>query len=60
MPLCKNCDCYYTGKENTPRGLGWCARHEEEGKRRKGSDDRWYKNDKGRWKKQLRKRLPLG
>ena len=43
---CKNCvegekACYYTGKENNPRGLGWCAAHDIEGKRRKGCDGHW-------------------
>ena len=47
MPRCKNCPpsaqgCYYTGKENTPRGRGYCAMHEKEGKRMKGTDGRMY------------------
>ena len=47
MPRCKNCPpsargCYYTGKENTPRGRGFAAKYEEEGKRMKGTDGRMY------------------
>lgn len=39
MPVCKNSSKrYYTGKEPSPKGLGWCAHAEKEGKRRKGRD----------------------
>lgn len=31
--------------------MGWCAAHDEEGKRRKGRDEHWYKSVNGRWKK---------
>lgn len=39
MPVCKN-DKFarYTGKEPSPKGLGYCAHQEKEGKRRKGRD----------------------
>lgn len=50
---CKNCDCSkacrYTGKEDTPRGLGWCAAHEEEGKKRKGRNGQKYVVKGVRW-----------
>ena len=47
MPRCKNCPpsargCYYTGKENTPRGRGFAAKYEAEGRRMKGTDGRMY------------------
>ena len=62
MPRCHNCSsdkkpCYYTGKENNPRGLGYCAAHEKPGQRRKGRDGHMYvvKNGK-RWYKILSER----
>jgi len=51
MPRCKNCDCYYSGDENTPRGLGWCASADKKDKKRKGCDKEWYINDNGKWRK---------
>lgn len=55
MPLCKNIPegekaCYYTGKENTPRGRGYAARHCE-GKSKKGNDGQMYVAKNGRWVK---------
>lgn len=55
MPVCKNCPlpsgkkCYYTGKENTPRGHGYAARYEKEGKRMKGTDGKMYYVKGDRW-----------
>ena len=53
MPVCKNCSpekkCYYTGKENTPRGRGYAARYEKEGKRMKGTDGKMYCVKGDRW-----------
>lgn len=57
MPRCKNCPPpphkghYYTGKENTPRGKGYCARFEKEGKKMKGTDGKMYRAVKGKWTK---------
>jgi hypothetical protein len=34
----------YTGKESSPKGLGYCARFEEEGARMKGRDGAWWVN----------------
>jgi hypothetical protein len=59
---CINCPpsekdgCYYTGKENTPRGRGFCAMHEKIGSKKKGKNGLMYKvvKIKGgtrRWKK---------
>lgn len=43
MPPCKNSSTgYYTGKEPSPKGFGYCAHSEEVGKRRIGNDgDMW-------------------
>jgi hypothetical protein len=43
MPPCKNSSIgYYTGKEPSPKGLGYCAHSEGVGKRRIGNDgDMW-------------------
>jgi len=39
MPTCKGLSkIYYTGNEPTPKGLGFCARSEKVGKRRRGND----------------------
>lgn len=67
MPRCKNVSAsekpsYYTGKENTPRGRGYDARYEEDGKGRKGTDGQMYVAKNGRWikKKSTRKTSPQG
>lgn len=55
MPRCKNCPknttkpTYYTGKEKTPRGKGFAAKHEQEGKKMKGKDGNMYHVSKNRW-----------
>jgi hypothetical protein len=65
MPRCKNCDCcYYTGKENTPRGRGYSAKHEKIEKRMKNKENRMYsvvstKSGK-RWQKVDRVTSPRG
>ncbi len=67
MPRCKNVPpsekaVYYTKQENTPKGNGWCARFEEEGKVRKGTDGNQWIAKNGRWvkKKSTRKSNPKG
>jgi hypothetical protein len=43
MPKCKNDKARnYTGTEPSPKGLGWCAHADKEGKRRKGKDGIMY------------------
>lgn len=55
MPRCKNCPkhsfkpCYYTGLENTPRGKGYSAKYEDEGKRMKGTNGKTYEVSGGKW-----------
>ena len=49
MPRCKNDYKYYTGKEPSPKGLGYCASGDEEGKIRKGRDGYMYIKNKGKW-----------
>ena len=55
MPTCKNDPSKkYKGNEPSPKGLGWCAHGEKEGKVRKGKDgNRWIvkkvKNGSKRW-----------
>ena len=57
MPKCKNNSVrYYKGTEPSPKGLGWCAHGEKEGKIRKGKDGniwivRKIKNGSLRWMK---------
>ena len=57
MPRCKNCPpsptrgCYYTGKENTPRGKGYSAKYEKEGKKMRGRDGEMYVVKNERWAK---------
>jgi predicted NodU family carbamoyl transferase len=61
MPRCINCasfekGCYYTSHETTPRGKGYSAKHEREGKKMKGRDGKMYMvvkvgDGKKRWKK---------
>jgi hypothetical protein len=52
MLYCKNnLKKTYTGKEPSPKGLGYCASGEKEGTEMKGLDgNMWVKKD-GRWKK---------
>lgn len=43
MPQCINCDMYYTGKEPSPRGLGYHASAEQIGQERIGQNNRlWH------------------
>lgn len=43
MPLCRNAPTVrYTGKEPSPKGLGWSARAEEIGTRKRGKDGRMW------------------
>ena len=55
MPKCKNDpNRKYKGTEPSPKGLGWCAHGEKEGKKRKGKDGNiWIvkvvKNGSRRW-----------
>lgn len=55
MPRCKNCPSppsrgyYYTGNENTPRGRGYCALFEREGKKMIGNDGKYYIVKNNRW-----------
>ena len=59
MPKCKNYDAYYTGKEKSPRGLGYHAMGEKIGYEEIGNDNKiWHviefgKNKIKRW---IRKR----
>ena len=53
---CKNYDGskkmgYYKGDEPSPKGLGFCAKYEIEGKERKGKDRNLWKVKNGRWVK---------
>ena len=57
MPTCKNDPIKkYKGTEPSPKGMGWCAHGEKEGKVRKGRDgNQWIvkkvKNGSKRWVK---------
>ena len=57
MPTCKNDPSKkYKGTEPSPKGYGWCAHGEKEGKVRKGKDgNQWIvknvKNGSKRWMK---------
>lgn len=57
MPKCKNDpNKSYKGTEPSPKGLGWCAHGEKEGKKRKGKDgNQWIvkkvSNGSKRWVK---------
>ena len=52
MPNCKNDNTRtYVGNEPSPKGLGYCAHAEIEGKIMKGKDgNNWIKSN-GRWNK---------
>ena len=50
MPVCKNnSKKSYTGKEPSPKGLGFCASSEKEGTKRKGLDGNIWIKKFGRW-----------
>ncbi len=50
MPVCKkNPKRHYTGKEPSPKGLGYCASSEEEGTIMKGRDGNMWIKSKGKW-----------
>ena len=57
MPKCKNADTgTYKGTEPSPKGLGYCARGEKVGKKKKGLDGNMWevketKNGTARWVK---------
>lgn len=67
MPICKNNPKKsYTGKEPSPKGLGYCASGEKEGVIMKGKDGNLWLKSKGKWikkdnseniKKELDKKL---
>lgn len=42
MPTCKNGSGSYTGKEKSPTGLGYCARHEKIGTTKRGRDKKMW------------------
>ena len=53
MPTCKNNPKKnYTGKEPSPKGLGYCASGEKEGTEMKGNDGDTWVVKRGRWVKQ--------
>lgn len=55
MPRCLNCPSgskkpsYYTGKENNPKGLGYCPKHDKPGHKRHGRDGKMYRVSNNRW-----------
>jgi len=50
MPVCKNnLKKHYTGDEPSPKGLGYCASGEKEGKTMKGKDGNMWIIKNGRW-----------
>jgi len=53
MPICKNNpERTYKGDEPSPKGLGYCASGEKEGKIMKGKDGYEWIKDGGKWVKQ--------
>lgn len=42
MPSCKNGAGSYTGKEPSPKGRGYCARHEKIGTKKRGRDKKMW------------------
>lgn len=42
LPCKNNKQKYYKGTEPSPKGKGWCASGEAEGRRRKGADGHWW------------------
>ena len=54
MPICKNNPKRsYTGKEPSPKGLGYCASGEVEGTLKKGRDGNMWIKSKGKWIKKM-------
>jgi hypothetical protein len=52
MPICKNNPKkYYNGDEPSPKGLGYCASGEQEGKIMKGKDRNTWIVKSGKWVK---------
>lgn len=50
MPICKNNPKkHYTGDEPSPKGLGYCASSEKEGKIMKGRDGNLWIKSGGKW-----------
>jgi len=50
MPYCiNNPKRSYTGKEPSPKGLGYCASGEKEGKKMKGKDGNMWIKSNGKW-----------
>ncbi len=50
MPRCiKSSNRYYTGNEPSPKGLGYCASDEKEGKVMKGRDGNMWIIKNGKW-----------
>ncbi len=50
MPICKNnTKKHYKGDEPSPKGLGYCASSEKEGKIMKGLDENLWIKSNGRW-----------
>lgn len=66
MPKCKNdSKRSYTGKEPSPKGLGYCAHASKDGNKRKGKDGKnWVvkkiKNGSKRWVKVAEPKKPTG
>ncbi len=53
MPICKNNkNKTYTGEEPSPKGLGYCASGEKEGKEMKGKDGNMWIKINGKWIKE--------
>ena len=42
MPACKNGSGSYTGKEPSPKGRGYCSRHEKIGTKKRGKDKKMW------------------
>jgi len=57
MPICKNNPKkHYSGEEPSPKGLGYCASGEKEGKIMKGRDGKIWIKRFGKWiKKEIKK-----
>jgi len=54
MPYCiNNPKRTYTGKEPSPKGLGYCASGEKEGTEMKGKDGNMWVKSKGKWVKRF-------
>ncbi len=56
MPPCiKNPKKHYTGKEPSPKGLGYCASSEKESTIMKGKDGKLWIKSKGKWIRYINK-----